>query len=172
MISVNTSELEQLTEHVFKAAADCDEVLVLLRRIRTEMQEDIELQTYPQAMIADESLGYAVESLNRGNDTLQSLKGVLAPLASQYEENESNGKNAIGRMTEYLGSLQAGLAAADLASCLPVAIPTDEAGMHEQVKQLIAQDAEEMAAANVASVSRVIEEEYELNQVLPMDDSE
>ncbi len=165
MISVDITEIEQLTDLLIKAASDTDESLSLLRKVSFEMQNDIELQTYIQSAIANESVSLAIDSLNRGSDTLQSLKNVLMSVADGYIENEKKNINSVNRMASYLENLHIGLDAALAATQIPVSVQTDDVVSHTKVQQLVADSAESLSVTNIAAVTKTVQKEYDVQSV-------
>lgn len=171
MIKVEIAEIEQLTDVLSKAASDSDEVLSRLRQINTEMHDDLELPNYPQAPMLMDSVTYAIDTLTRSNDTLQSLRNVMFSVAADYREQEQRHKEALGRLTSVMDGVGTTYHAAVTSDSISHLEHSEEVNTQNDVQQLVAGSIEEMQATNIAAVSRMVREEYEVSQTrdLPED---
>ena len=165
MIKVDIAELEKLTDILIRLASDSDEVMSRLRRVSNEMHEDIELETYPQSAVALEAVSVALDALNRGNDTLQSLKSAILPVADMYRENEQKNKDALSRMVAIMDSVCVEYNAAIVSDHIAHIEHTDSIVSQSKVQQMVADSVEEMQVTNIAAVSKTIREEYEVSDV-------
>lgn len=165
MIRVDIAEIEKLTDILVKIASDSDEVLSRLRQVSNEMLNDVELSSYPQSAIALEAISGALDALNRGNDTLQSLKNTMLPIASIYQENEQKNKDALNRMAALMGSMSVGYNAAIVSDNIAHVEHSDSLTSQSKVQQLVADSVEEMQVTNIAAVTKTVREEYEISSV-------
>lgn len=165
MIKVDIAEIEKLTDVLVKIASDSDEVLSKLRQVFNEMHNDIELPSYPQSAIAQEMLSEAINSLNRGNDTLQYLKSTILPIASIYQETEKKNKNALNRMTALMDGVSVGYNEAVVFDSIAYVEHSDSITSQRKVQQLVADSVGEMQATNIAAISKTVSEEYEISAV-------
>lgn len=169
MIRADIGELEGLTHTLVGLASDCDEVFNRLRLLSSQMSQDVELQTYPQAKAVLEAASAGVQALNRGNDTLQSLQGAMLPVAELYREMERKHRLALERMTVWADHLNTGYGAAIYSQQLARVEHTAERARQLQVQQLVAQNVEQLQAANLAAVTRVVRETYQVSRVEPLE---
>lgn len=102
MISVDISAIEELKTVINKASSDSSDILAILKRVFEEMNEDVELKTHIQYDSANESVAAAIDSLNKTEQRLQTLKGILSTVNEEYCEIENESVNAIRRMADYL----------------------------------------------------------------------
>lgn len=165
MIRVDIAEIEILTDLLVKMASDTEEALSKLRQISNEMHNDVELPSYPQTPVTLETVSVAIDSLNRGNDTLQTLKNAMLPVATTYQENEQKSKNALARMTAIMDTAAVGFSAAVSPSGITPVEHTDNAISQGKVEQLVAESVMEMQVTNIAAVSKAVKEEYEVSTV-------
>ncbi len=165
MIKVNIAEIEKLTDILVKAASSSDEALSRLRRVSTEMHDDLELPLYAQADILLEAVSMAIDALNRGNDTLQSLKNTVLPIANVYRETEQKNKNELSRMLTSMESISVGYNAAITSESIPSIEHADAIVSQNKVQQLVADSYEEMQVANIASLTKTVSEEYEVKKI-------
>lgn len=105
MIVADVQEIERLTDLLFSAASETEDVLLRLRRTAAELQDDPALRQYPQYPAAAEAVSLGIDALHRGNETLQSLKNVLLFAAAEYAENEQKHKEALSAMTARLSAI-------------------------------------------------------------------
>ncbi len=168
MIKADIAEIENLTAVLVKLASDADETSVRLRQLFGEMQEDIVLPLYPQADVALEALSVATEALNRGNDTLQTLKNAMLPIADAYRENEKKNKDALNRMAMRMANLEVGYNAAISSDGVAYTEQEEEEASRQRLRQLVADNLEEMQIANIAAVTKTVKEEYEITEVKPL----
>lgn len=172
MIGVEISELEKIADILFLMASNTDETLNALRRISAEMQEDLELKVYPQSTNILEEVCFGIESLNRANDTLQSLKHIVLSAVSEYQANEEKNKNTLARMSNCLESLYQGMNVAVTPGEIVHAEIASEAMNQNRVQELVAGSVQEMQIANIAAVSKVLEEEYSIDEVEDIKESQ
>lgn len=165
MIRVDIAEIEKLTDILVKVASDSDEVLSRLRQVSNEMHNDVELPSYPQSAIALEALSGAIDALNRGNDTLQSLKNTMLPIASTYQENEKRNKEALNRMTTLMDSVSVSYNTAIVSDSIAHVEHNDSIASQGKVQQLVADSVEEMQVTNIAAVTKTVREEYEISKI-------
>lgn len=165
MITIDIAQIEVLIDLLVKSASDADEVLSRLRSVATEIQNDVELPLYAQADVVLESVALAIQALNRGTDTLLSLKGTMMPVADIYRENEKNNKDALSRMTAYIDSVKTGFSAAISTYTIPQAEHSDSVSSQSKVQQLVADSVSEMQATNIAAITKVVKEEYEAKTI-------
>lgn len=165
MIRVDIAEIEKLTDIFVKIASDSDEVLSRLRQISNEMHDDVELPAYPQSAIALEAISGAIDALNRGNDMLQSLKNIMMPIASTYQENEQKNKAALNRMAALMDSVSVGYNAAIVSDNIAHVEHSDAVVSQSKVQQLVADSVEEMQVTNIAAVTKAAREEYEISKI-------
>lgn len=165
MIKVDFAEIEQITDILVKMASDSDEVFNRLRHISMEMQEDLELAAYPQSGVALEAVSVAIDALNRGNDTLQSLRSAMLPVATTYQENEQKVKDALSRMTVQMDKVCVGYSAAIASDSITHVEHSDAVVSQSKLQQLVAESVEEMQVTNIAAVTKVVREEYEISGV-------
>lgn len=165
MIRVDIAEIEKLTDVLARVASDTDEVLNRLRQISNEMYNDVELPTYPQSAIALEAVSGAVDALNRGNDTLQSLRSAVLPIASTYQETEKKNRDALSRMYAMMDSMGTSYNAAIISDSIVHVEHTDDVAIQGDVQRLVADSVEEMQVANIAAVTKAVKEEYDILKV-------
>lgn len=165
MIKVNIAEIEKITDILVKAASGSDEALSRLRHVSAEMHNDLELPLYTQTDILLEAISTATEALNRGNDTLQSLKNTVLPIANVYRETEQKNKNELSRMLTTMESISVGYNAAITSENIPSIEHTDAIVLQNKVQQLVADSYEEMQVTNIASLTKTVSEEYEVKIV-------
>ena len=170
MIRADIAELEQLTDLLVRIASDADDVLSRLRQISSEMHEDIELAAYPQSLFALEAVSGAVDALNRGNDTMQSLKNVMLPAADAYRENEQRNIDALSRMTVRMDTVGTGYQAAIVSNGCAHVEHCSGAAAQEKVQQLVADSVEQMQVTNIAAVTRTVREEYRIAEIKELAD--
>lgn len=165
MISVDIAEIEKLTDILVRIASDSDEVLSRLRQVSNEMYNDVELPAYQQSTIALEAISGAIDALNRGNDTLQSLKNTMLPIAGTYQENEQKNKDALNRMVMRMDSVSAGYNTAIVSDSIAHVEHNDNIASQGRVQQLVADSVEEMQVTNIAAVTKTVREEYEISKI-------
>lgn len=165
MIRVDLAEIEYLTDVLVKMASDAEEALSKMRQISNEMHNDLELPAYPQTPVALESVSLAIESLNRGNDTLQSLRNAILPAVTMYRETEQKNKNALARMTARMDATAVGFSAAVSPSGITPMEHAANAISQSKVEQLVAESILEMQVANIAAVSKAVKEEYQVANI-------
>ena len=168
MIYADLPEMERIIASLLSIAAEADEVLSELQRVSAEIQNNIELETYPQHAAICEAVLQSVNSLNRGNDTLQTLKGILAYVVEGYEENEKKNIDALIRMTLFLSNIQTGLSESISPGQVVAFEQTSQMQDLERVWHLVSESAAETLVTNVAAVGKVINEEYDVKQVVDM----
>lgn len=165
MIIADINELERITDMLVSVSSETDEVLNRLRKISAEIHSDFDLQTYPQYSVVTESVSLGIDALNRGNDTLQSLKNVLLHVATEYGENEKKHKNAIARMTARLSDVCVNLSSTILSKDA-VSIERDsQTDRHAEVVSLVSDSAVEMQMVNIAAIAKITDEEYGIVEV-------
>ena len=165
MIKVSISEIEKLTDILVRTASSSDEALSRLRFLSAEMHNDIELPLYTQTDILLEAVSMAIETLNRGNDTIQSLKNTVLPIANIYRETEQKNKNELSRMMTTMESLSVGYNAAIASESIPSIEHTDSIVLQNKVQQLVADSYEEMQVTNIASLTKTVSDEYEVKNI-------
>lgn len=168
MIYVDIPEIEKLSELLVIIASLSDETLSKLRHIYGEMQSDLELANYPQCPMCLEATALSIDALNRANDMLQSLKGILLSVPGEYEAKEQEHRNMISRMTELLAAYNIDLGAAISPTGVPIEEQSAEQERQAQVQQLVADSAAEMELTNIAAISKVVKEEYDVRKVEDM----
>lgn len=168
MIFADVAEIEKIS-HILSALADrADESLSVLRRTLAEMQNDVEFGMYPQHAAVCNSVSLSIDSLARGNDILQTLKGALSNAAHEYEETETNNINALNRMTNLLSNIQAGMFLSTLPEQVPTVANENQPNGLDRVRELVSASAAEMQITNIAVISKVITEDYGIDQVTDM----
>ena len=165
MIKVNIAEIEKLTEILVKLASDSDEALSRLRLVSNEMNNDVELPLYPQASVTLEAILTAINSLTRANDTIQSLKNIVLPIAGIYQETEQKNKDALERMLTLMENANVDYNAAIVSDGIAHVEHADNVISQAQVQQLVADSVEEMQVTNIAAISKTLKEEYEISAV-------
>ena len=165
MIKVDLAEIELLSDLLVKMSSDTEEALNKLRLISNEMHEDLELPSYPQTPMTLEAVSIAIESLNRGNDTLQSLKNAIRPVVSTYQENEQRNKDALARMTAIMDAATVGFDAAVSSAGITPVEQSDSIISQEKIQQMVADSVQDMQITNIAAVSKAVKEEYEVSTV-------
>ncbi len=165
MIKANIPEIEKLTDIMVKTASTSDEALNRLRLVSAEMHNDLELPLYSQTDILLEAVSAAIEALNRSNDTIQSLKNTLLPIADTYRETEQKNQNELSRMLSTMESISIDYNAAIISESIPNVENADTIVSQNKVQQLVTDSYEEMQVANIASVTKTVSEEYEVNSV-------
>lgn len=160
MIIADIGELEKIINMLISVSSETDEVLNRLRKTSAEIQSDFDLQTYPQYPYITESVSLGINALNRGNDTLQSLKNVLLYVATEYVDNEKKYKNALARMTALLSGIGANLTSATLSEDIVSVERDTQTDLHAQVVSLVSDSALEMQVANIAAITKKTDEEY------------
>ena len=165
MIGVDIAEIEKLTDTLVKMASDSDEVLSRLRQVCSEMYNDVELPAYPQSAIALDAISAALDALNKGNDMLLSLKSIMLPVASMYQENEQRNKEALNRLTARMDSVSVGYNAAIVSDNIVHVEQTDNIVLQGKVQQLVTDSFEEPQVTNIAAVTNVIRQEYEISKI-------
>lgn len=170
MIRVDVAEIEKITDILVKLASDSDEVLSRLRQVSNEMYNDIELPAYPQSSVALEAISTAIDALNRANDSVQSLKNTVLPIASIYQENEQKNKDALNRMSALMDNASTGFNAAVVSNGIAHVEHTDSIISQSKVQQLVADSVEEIKVANIAAISKTVSEEYEISAIKDLAD--
>lgn len=171
MIIADIGELEKLSSMLISISSETDDVLQRLRKMSSEIQSDLDLQTYPQYPLVTEAVSLGVDALNRGNDTLQSLKNVLLYVATEYESNEKKHKNALARMTTILSGINVNLTAATTPADTASVERDEQTDTHEQVVSLVSDSALEMQMANIAAITKKADGEYGIEKVEAMADT-
>lgn len=168
MIFADVAEIEKIS-HILSALADrADEALSVLRRTLAEMQNDVEFGMYPQHTTVCNSVSSSIDSLARGNDILQTLKGVLANAVREYEDAEESNVNALNRMADLLSHIQTGMFLSTLPGQIPTVANENQPNSLDRVRGLVSASAAEMQLTNIAVISKVIKEEYGIDQVTDM----
>lgn len=165
MIQVDIAALEVLADRLMRCASQTEETVCRLRHVSAEMQEDVELAVYEPSGAALESVVWAVEALGRADDTLQSLKNVVASLGERYRALEQEHKNALGRMLTVMDTATVGYQAAMQSDTIPQVGHDEELAAHNAAEQLVADSAEELRVANVAAIRQAAQAEYGVQDV-------
>lgn len=165
MIAADIGELEKITAMLLSVSSEADEVLHRLRKTSAELQADPDLQTYPQYPQVTEAVSSGVDSLNRGNDTLQSLKSVLLYVPEEYEENEKKYKNALERMTTVLSGIEANLNSTMAADGPAPIEQSEQSDRHAQVVSMVSDRSLEMQMVNIAALTQKTDEEYGIQDI-------
>ena len=165
MITADIGELEKITTTLISVASETDEVLHRLRKTSAEIQSDLDLQTYPQYPQVAEAVSLSVDALNRGNDTLQSLKNALLYVAGEYEEKEKEYKNALARMTTVLSGIETTLTSVIASSGVVPIEQGDQSERHSQVVSVVSDSALEMQMVNIAALTKKTDDEYGIKEV-------
>ena len=163
MITADIGELEKITTMLISISSDADEVLHRLRKTSAEIQSDLELQTYPQYPQVSEAVSLGVDALNRGNDTLQSLKNALLYVAREYEENEKKYKDSLARMTLVLSGIEANLNSVIAAN--GIVEQSEQSALHSLAVSMVSDSALEMQMVNIAALTKKINDEYGIKEV-------
>lgn len=171
MISVDVEELERLSDVFSMIATKSDEALEKLRRISNEMLNDIELLSYPQGNTASEIVSLGLTTFSQANDTVLALRNVLFPLAELYKENEGAFLNAISRMTAIMDSLSVSMDASVVSSDIPNIEISDDMQNHSDIQKLVDESCLEMQVTNISAVNKAIREEYDINEVKPLEEN-
>lgn len=168
MIAVDLPELERLCDLLKTLASNTDETLNLMRKILSEMQEDMELQMYSQSAVACEAVSIGINAINRGNDMLQSLKGILYAALEEYKGQEQSHKDAIHLMSSRLDHMHTGLAMAVSAASFTAPVERcTEVMQQNKVQELVAASSSEMQLTMIAAVTKTVNEEYGIEEVRP-----
>lgn len=170
MILADLSELEKISFELVSVAAGTDEVLNSIRKTLAEIQNDIELASYPQHAGVCESVTLSIDSLNRGNDILQTLKGILPYVSGEYEANEVKNINALSRMTLLLSNIHTDMSVATSQGQVTTVERTEQTQSSDHIRELVSDSAMEMQITNIAAVGKVAKEEYSIKQVEDMKD--
>lgn len=166
MITVDVAQIEVLTDLLIDSTAGADEVLNRLRRVSSEIQSDTELAKYTYADNLTEYVSLAIQELNRVTDILMTLKNAMLPVADIYRENEKKNKNALIRMTAYVDSIKTTLISVISADTVPQTVHSDDAlYLQRKVQRLVSDSISEMQVTNIAAITRIIEDEYEVTNV-------
>lgn len=165
LISVDTEELERLSDVFLALGTKSDDSYEKLRKISNEMAYDVDLLSYPQGASATEMVSYAVNSLNQVNGSVQSLKGLLLTLAEFYKDKEKEYSSAISRITAIMDSLNVNVNTAITSPDIAIVEVTDEVDGHSDIQRLVDESAVQMQITNIAAVNKVIEEDYDINDV-------
>lgn len=165
MIKADIAEIEKLTDILVKLASDSDEALSRLRQVSKEMHNDTELLEYPQSSVALETVSNAIDALNRADDTVQSLKNTVLPIAGIYRENEQKNIDALNRMTELMDRANTGFNAIIVSDETALIEHTDGIISQNRARQLITDSVEEMKVANIATIYKTVSEEYEISAI-------
>jgi hypothetical protein len=171
MISVDIEEIERLADVVTMISTKSDETLEKLRRISNEMLNDIELLTYPQGTTASEIASLSLNTFSQANDTIQALRNVLFSLAEIYKGNEKDYSNAIARMTAVMDSLSVSMTASVVSADIPNIEVSDVMQNQSDIQRLVDESSLEMQLTNISAVSKVIREDYDINDVRPLEES-
>ena len=169
MILADLPELEKISGELISVAIGTDEVLNSVRKTLSEIQNDVELTTYPQHADVCESVALCVESLNRSNDMLQTLKGTLQYISGEYEANEIHNINALSRMTTMLSNIHTNLVASTAMGRVTTVEQSDQIQSSSHIRELVSDSAMEMQVTNIAAVGKVVKEEYSIKQVEDME---
>ena len=169
LIKVNVFELEKITNNLIKITSDTDELLNRLKSISSEMQNDVELSTYIQSKKLIDSVLVATDAINRGNDIAQTLKNVMLSVASDYKETEKMNIDALNRMIIVMDAVSSRYNASVTSYNIPHIEHTDLLASQNKVQQLVTDNAEEMQITNIAVITKVVQEEYEVKSVKDMD---
>lgn len=165
MINVDIAQIEALTDLLTKSASCADDALNRLRSVSSEMINDTELPMYTQYDVLLETVALATQALNRGTDTLLTLKGAVTPVADIYRDNEKKNKDALSRMTTYVDSVNTSVSAAVFVSTVPDSEHSDAESANKKVQQLVVDSVSQMQATNIAAVAKVVNDEYEVKNI-------
>lgn len=171
MIIADIGELEKLSNMLISVSSETDEVLQWLRKTSSEIKTDLDLQTYPQYPLVTEAVSLSIDALNRGNDTIQSLKNVLLYVATEYENDEKKHKNVLARMTTLLSGINVNLTSAASPADTASVERDEQTDRHEQVVSLVSESSLEMQMANIAAITQKTDEEYGIEEVAVMTDT-
>ncbi len=165
MIKVNLAELERLTEVLVKTAWDSEEVSGKLHHILSELQQEVSLTGDLSAEALSDSVSAASASLDRASEMLQSLKGIMLPVADMYRETEQKNKDALNRMAGAMESSGIDFRAAVLSDGLPKEEHTPAGVSQNEVRRLVSDRVEELQVANIAAITGVVQSEYEVKSL-------
>lgn len=165
MIKADIAEIEKLAGVLSRAAANSEDVLIRLRQVSGEMHNDAGLSAYPQSVVALEALSMAIDALNRGNDTLQSLRNVIFPVASVYQENEQKNKDKLNRMAAAMEGAGIGFHAAIVSDNIAQVGHSNAINTQNRIQQLTVGGTEEIQVTNIAVVTKAVKEDFEINVV-------
>lgn len=165
MIKVNLAEIEILSATLMDSASKSEDTLQKLKFLSNEIANDIELPMYTQADAVLQAVSHATDTLNRSNDTLQSLKNVISSVSSTYQETEKANTDALNRMLSIMSSLDAGYNSIIVSQNTPLVEHDDTVMALDKVQQLVTESSEEMQITTIAAITKVIEDEYEINDI-------
>ena len=168
MIFADIPEIERISNTLISVAVRTDEVRNDLRKTLSEVQSDIELSAYPQHAGICESVTLSIEALTAANDILQTLKGILPYIAGEYEANETRNINALSRMTIALSNIHANFSVATSHGQVMTVERTVQTQSSDRLRKLVSESAAEMQITNVAAIGKVINEEYDIEQIEDM----
>lgn len=169
MIKVNLAEIENLSSALIDSASKTDDSLQKLRFLSNEMVNDTELPMYTQSEAILLAVTSAVNALNRGNDTLLSLKNIILSIPDAYQELEKSHKDALNRMITTMSSLNLNYSSVITSPNTPLVEEDDAIQSQNNVQQLVADSCEDMQITNIAAISKVIEDEYNIQEIKEID---
>lgn len=158
MIAVDLSQLEQLSDLIFKISNNTDDLLSHKRELLSEIEDDSEFATYPQCASIIDLISGSVDMISQLNESVQSLKNVIAASVEEYKENEKKFTEALTDMLGTLNGLQVNLASATAADLVAVEKDIGEVSKNE-VQKLVAESSTEMELINIAAVKAAVDEE-------------
>ncbi len=168
MTYVDTDLLEQLRDRMYRVLSRLEECAGTLRQMHSQMQgEDLSLSMYPQWEQAVDRCGSALQKADRLSETASRMLTVLEAVPGEYQELERQHAQAIERLSVRMSALRAGMAGV-MDPAYPVGLQEGEAGsaaMELERQTMMAVTSLELA--NLMAVTRVLQEEYAYDQVLP-----
>lgn len=165
MLSVDTEQLGQIIGCLSKLAADTEDMSKRLKTVTTEIIEDEDLKLFEQSEKICNSVLISSDALCNLNETLQSLSSVMATVATEYEQLETENKNAVKRITALMGNIKPNIDASISMNSLPTCIDADVENNQKKVELLVNESYEELQATNIAAIKSEIYEEYAIKSI-------
>lgn len=175
MIKVSIAEIENLTDILKKAASASDEVLNKLRQLSNEMTDDFELAAYSGVDGVMTVLSEAITALSHGNDTLQSLKNVMLPVADLYKDNERKNKEYLNKIIGVMNVTGDRYSTA-VSSDSILYVEHSEAGAYQNRMMGLISDYDEkldgMRTTDIAAIAKIVKEDYKIKAVRTLNENE
>jgi hypothetical protein len=159
-ISLDTDSLENITYRVNTLSGSLDELYSALHSVYSAITDEQVLQIYPQTHLAVEYLGQAAGELYRLDEEIKDLSSVLGGIPGDVSDMEQQLQRKIGDLALDLGVVAENADAAGDAVAATASRFTDEADGSARLEDVLGQEAAGLEIANLASVSKTVEDEY------------
>lgn len=160
MIKVNLDENERLSYMIARISSKADETLNALRRTSFEMQSDEELLSFPQGALSAELVLYAIQNLNRLNETLQSLTNTVRSANEEYGVLERELTSSVSRLTGKAATLSVSFASAVSSEKAPVIDYSYDMYRQNELQKVLGKETVSLQTVNLAPICEILKKEY------------